>query len=116
MKQKLYYRVNDEGLPELCTDYREQPRDDQGRFTSKKEIRIDESANLSDLFKKAFEGRPQRPFKEVMAIALKKCGVIDSSAYYAYFAKAEQQGILHKEVHPETGETWVVLDDGTLPF
>ena len=116
MKQKLYYHVNEEGLPELCTDYQEQPRDKQGRFTSTKETLIDEFTNLSDLFKKAFEGRPQRPFKEVMAIALKKCGVIDSSAYYAYFEKAEQQGLLHKEVHPETGETWVVSDDGALPF
>ena len=116
MKQKLYYRVNDDGLPELCTDYREQPRDIHGRFTSTKELQIDESVNLSDLFKKAFEGRTQRPFREVMAIALKKCGVIDSNAYYAYFAKAEQQGLLHKEVHPETGETWVEFDDGALPF
>lgn len=116
MKKKLYYRVNDEGLPELCTDYNEQPRDNQGRFMSKKEVLIDGSINLSDLFKKAFEGRTQRPFKEVMAIALKKCGVIDSNAYYAYFAKAEQQGLIHKEVHPETGETWVVFDDGALPF
>lgn len=116
MKQKLYYHVNEEGLPELYTDYREQPRDEQGRFISKKKVQLDESINLSDLFKKAFEGRPQRPFKEVMAIALKKCGVIDSSAYYAYFEKAEQQGLLHKEVHPETGETWVVFDDSALPF
>ena len=116
MKQKLYYRVNDEGLPELCTDYRERPRDINGRFVSTKEVQIDESVNLADLFSKAFEGRTERPFREVMAIALKKCGIIDASAYYAYFAKAEQQGILHKEVHPETGETWVVLDNGALPF
>ena len=116
MKQKLYYRVNDEGLPELCTDYRERPRDINGRFVSTKEVQIDESVNLADLFSKAFEGRTERPFREVMAIALKKCGIIDASAYYAYFARAEQQRILHKEVHPETGETWVVLDDGALPF
>jgi len=30
--------------------------------------------------------------------------------------KAEQQDILHKEVYEETGETWVVLDAGSLPF
>ena len=30
--------------------------------------------------------------------------------------KAEEQEILHKEVHQETGETWVVLDAGLLPF
>ena len=116
MKQKFYYRVNDEGLPELCADYRERPRDINGRFVSTKEVQIDESVNLADLFSKAFEGRTERPFREVMAIALKKCGIIDASAYYAYFAKAEQQGIIHKEVHPETGETWVVFDDGALPF
>ena len=116
MKQKFYYRVNDKGLPEQCTDYREQPRDSQGRFMRKSEVQTDDAVNLADLFSKAFEGRTERPFKEVMAIALKKCGVIDSNAYYAYFAKAHQQRILHKEVHPETGETWVVFDDGALPF
>lgn len=116
MKHKLYYRVNDKGLPEQCTDYREQPRDEQGRFISKKEVQIDESVNLAELFTKAFEGRPQRPFKEVMAIALKKCGIIDAATYYAYFAKAEQEGVLHKEVLHETGETWIVLDAGALPF
>ena len=116
MEHKLYYRVNDEGLPEEVVDYQEQPRDKQGRFMSTKAVQSDESVNLVELFTKAFEGRPQRPFKEVMAIALKKCGVIDSTAYYAYFAKAEELGVLHKEVHQETGETWVVLDAGALPF
>ena len=42
--------------------------------------------------------------------------IIDAKAYYAYFAQAEQQDILHKEVYEETGETWVVLDAGSLPF
>ena len=37
-----------------------------------------------------------------MAIALKKCGVIDAKTYYVYFAQAEQQDILHKEVLEET--------------
>lgn len=116
MEHKLYYRVNDEGLPEEVVDYQEQPRDKQGRFMSTKAVLTDESVNLAELFTRAFEGRPLRPFKEVMAIAMKKCGVIDSTAYYAYFAKAEEQGVLHQEVHRETGETWVVLDAGALPF
>lgn len=115
MKQKFYYRINEEGLPEETMNYSEQPRDEHGRFVSKNE-QIDDSVNLVELFTKAFEGRTQRPFKEVMAIALKKCGVIDATAYYAYFSNAEQQEILHKEVHQETGETWVVLDVGALPF
>ena len=42
--------------------------------------------------------------------------IIDAKAYYAYFAQAEQQDILHKEVLEETGETWVVLDAGSQPF
>jgi hypothetical protein len=79
-------------------------------------VQIDETVNLVELFTKAFEGHRQRPFKEAMAIALKKCGAIDAKAYYAYFAQAEQQDILHKEVYEETGETWVVLDAGSLPF
>lgn len=116
MEHKLYYRVNDEGLPEEVVDYQEQPRDKQGRFMSTKAVQTDDSVDLVELFSKAFEGRPQRPFKEVMAIALKKCGVTDSNAYYAYFDKAEQDGIIHKEVHRETGETWVVFDNGVLPF
>ena len=62
------------------------------------------------------EGRNQRPFGEVMAIALKKCGVIDSKAYYRYLDQAVEQNIVHREVHPETGATWIVLDDNVLPF
>ena len=121
MKQKLYYRVNDQGLPELCTDYQEQPRDKQGRFTSKKAASEESEGtvctkDLCELFSKAMEGRTQRPFGEVMAIALKKCGVIDANTYYAYLAMAEEQGIVRKQVHPETGATWVELIDNSLPF
>ena len=122
MKRKLYYRVNDQGLPELCADYREQPRDDLGRWTSTKQTdavasEISEcDIDLRELFTKAMEGRNQRPFGEVMAVALKKCGVLDAATYYAYFAKAESQEIIRKEVHPETGVTWVELIDNSLPF
>ena len=119
MKQKLYYRINDEGLPEWCPDYEEQPRDDQGRWTVKKDEQESESLpeqDLHKLFNNAMEGRPSRPFNEVMAIALKKCGVINPKAYYKYLEQATEQHILHQEVHPETGVTWIVLDDGALPF
>lgn len=115
MKQKLYYRVNDQGLPEACADYQEQPRDAQGRWMSKKQEPACD-IDLRELFSKAMEGRRQRPFGEVMAIALKKCGVIDAHTYYTYFAKAEEQDIVRKEVHPETGATWVELLDNALPF
>ena len=124
MKQKLYYRVNKQGLPELCVDYQEQPRDKQGRFASKNAVPEASEASegsmskkdLCELFSKAMEGRTQRPFGEVMAIALKKCGVLDATTYYAYLAQAEEQGIIRKEVHPETGVTWVELNDNPLPF
>ena len=117
MKQKLYYRVNDQGLPEMCSDYHEQPRDAQGRWMSPKAVGKDGSeVNLLRLFTTAMEGRTQRPFGELMAIALKKCGVLDANTYYAYLAMAEEQGIVRKEVHPETGVTWVELIDNSLPF
>jgi hypothetical protein len=64
----------------------------------------------------AFEGRTQRRFNELMAVALKKCGVADAATYYAYLAKAEETGNVRKMEHPETGETWVELIDNTLPF
>lgn len=117
MKRKLYYRINEEGLPVECADYREQPRDIQGRWMSSKATDGDDSeVDLRRLFTSAMEGRSQRPFGEVMAVALKKCGVIDSKAYYAYFEMAESQGIIRKEVHPETGATWVELLDNSLPL
>lgn len=119
MKERLYYRIDDEGLPEWCPGYQEQPRDDQGRWTAKKDEQESETlpeTDLHKLFNNAMEGRSSRPFNEVMAIALKKCGVIDAKAYYMYLDQAAAQHILHQEVHPETGATWIVLDDGVLPF
>ena len=121
MKQNFYYRINDEGLPEWCPDYQEQPRDDQGRWMSPKDTsgsseEVKSDMDLHKLFTTAMEGRNQRPFGEVMAIALKKCGVIDAKAYYRYLDLAVQQKVVHREVHPETGATWIVLDDNVLPF
>jgi hypothetical protein len=104
MKHCFSYRINKEGLPQDVSDYTEQPRDAQGRWQS-----------LQKLFSTAMEGRNQRPFGEVMAIALKKCGVIDAKAYYAYLDQAIEHGIVRKKVHPETGATWLeLLGDVTL--
>ena len=121
MKQKFYYCINDKGLPEWCPDYQEQPRDAQGRWISPRTLSEDDEtpvneADLRKLFTNAMEGHTQRPFNEVMAIALKKCGIIDAKAYYRSLDQAVALGIVRKEVHPETGKTWLVLDDGTLPF
>ena len=116
MKQKFLYRVNEQGLPEECVDYQEQPRDENGRWKKVEEDDTKDMPNLKDLFTKAMEGRTQRPFSEVMAVALKKCGVVDAKAYYAYLDMAIEQGIIRKEAHPETGVTWVELIDNSLPF
>jgi RecA-family ATPase len=117
MKRKFYYRVDEQGLPYECTDYQEQPRDKKGRYTSRQSIEEPPpEVDLNKLFTSAMEGRNQRPFNEVMAIALKKCGVIDAKAFYLYLDQAQSQGLIHKEVHAETGKTWIVLDDGALPF
>ena len=122
MKSRLYYRVDKNGLPVECADYREQPRDEHGRWVSATAAPTAvvtpqlEPEELLRLFTTAMEGRTQRPFSELMAVALKRCGVIDAKTYYAYVDQAIEQHIVRKEVHPETGATWVELIDNSLPF
>ena len=117
MKRKFYYRVNEQGLPEELTNYQEQPRDTHGRFMSKQSLEdVAPEIDLRKLFTTALEGHTQRPFNEVMAIALKKCGIIDAKAYYYYLDQAIAHGIIRKEVQDETGRTWIVLVDNQLPF
>ena len=117
MKRKFYSRVNEQGLPEELTNYQEQPRDTHGRFMSKQSLEdVAPEIDLRKLFTTALEGHTQRPFNEVMAIALKKCGIIDAKAYYYYLDQAIAQGIIRKEVQDETGRTWIMLVDNQLPF
>ena len=117
MKRKFYYRVNEQGLPEELTNYQEQPRDTHGRFMSKQSLEdVAPEIDLRKLFTTALEGHTQRPFNEVMAIALKKCGIIDAKAYYYYLDQAIAHGIIRKEVQDETGRTWIMLVDNQLPF
>jgi len=117
MKQKLYYRINEQGQPVECTDYHERPRDEYGRWTSTKsdEEKLSET-EIRDLFTTAMEGRTQRPYRELMAVAMKKCVVADAQSYYAYFNQAVALGIIRKMEHPENGEAWVELVDNSLPF
>ena len=82
IKEAIGYRLNEKGLPESCELPKEQARDDNGRWT-KEESDLD-SEELKALFNKAMEGRTQRPFNEVMAVALKKCEVPDVTTYYMY--------------------------------
>ena len=115
IKDAIGYRLNEKGLPESCELPPEQPRDDNGRWT-RAESDLD-SEELKELFNKAMEGRTQRPFNEVMAIALKKCNVPDAPTYYRYLKEALELGIISKENRPGTNEPWIELtDEGMLPF
>jgi hypothetical protein len=113
MSRRLCYVLSKEGLPEVCDEPQEQPRDMLGRWVSTKT----KSEALVKLFNEAMEGRTQRKYSELMAVALKKCGVADAQAYYALVKEAEEQGIIRKSIHPDTKESWVELnDDSVLPF
>ena len=113
MSRRLCYVLSKEGLPETCDEPQEQPRDLLGRWMSVKS----KSESLVKLFNEAMEGRTQRKFNELMAVALKKCGVTDAQAYYALVKEAEEQGIIRKTIHPDTKESWVELSgDSVLPF
>ena len=120
MKQNFYYCINEEGLPEWLPDYQEQPRDGLGRWVSWKTQEESQDAmteaDLRKLFKTAMEGYKQRPYNVVMAVALKKCGITDAKAYYLLLEQAVALGIIHMGIHPDTHQTWLELDDGTLPF
>jgi len=113
MNRRLCYALSKEGLPEICDEPQEQPRDELGRWMSVKS----KSEALVKLFNEAMEGRTQRKFNELMAVALKKCGVADAQTYYGLVKEAEEQGIIRKVIHPDTKESWVELnDDSVLPF
>ena len=113
MNRRLCYALSKEGLPETCDEPQEQPRDEFGRWMSVKS----KSEALVKLFNEAMEGRTQRKFNELMAVALKKCGVADAQTYYDLVKEAEEQGIIRKVIHPDTKESWVELnDDSVLPF
>lgn len=113
MNRRLCYALSKEGLPETCDEPQEQPRDELGRWMSVKS----KSEALVKLFNEAMEGRTQRKFNELMAVALKKCGVADAKTYYGLVKEAEEQGIIRKVIHPDTKESWVELnDDSVLPF
>ena len=104
--RKLYYRMNpDTQLPVIVDQPTcEQPRDAQGRWVSNPTV---SEVDVRKIFTIAMEGRTQRPYSELMAVALKKCGVIDAKAYYQYFKAAEEMGLLHKVQNPTTNVTWV---------
>ena len=137
MKQKLYYRVNEEGLPCECADYQERPRDKQGRFTSTKaqhtvtpEVKWESFNrqyivsdgddayhwNLRSLFEDAMEGRTSRPFRHFMAAALRLSHIVDADYFYQIVDEGIDKDIISKMTHPDTKELWVELKENSLPF
>ena len=87
----------------------EQPSDVQQHCTASKN-------ELLELFSRAMEGNTKKSYRELMAIALKKCDIQDAQTYYANFNEAERLGIIQREIHPTTGKTWVSLKCNELPF
>ena len=137
MKPKLYYRVDEEGLPCECADYQERPRDMQGRFTSTKvqhtvtpEVKWESFNrqyivsdgddayhwNLRSLFEDAMEGRTSRPFRHFMAAALRLSHIVDADYFYQIVDEGIGKDIISKMTHPDTKELWVELKENLLPF
>ena len=112
--RQLYYRVDEDTQLPVVSEHPacSQPRDAQGRWVCQNAITVD----LRKLFTTAMEGSNRKAFGELMAIALKKCGVVDARTYYSYLEEAQAQDIIRVEVHPATGKKWVTLTDGRLPF
>jgi hypothetical protein len=113
-RQKMYYQLAKDAVPVWC-DAPSQPRDAQGRWVRTKGA-VTPPVDLRKLFTMALEGHEQRPYGEVMAVALKKCGVVDAKAYYTLLDEAEHQGIVRKVVNPDTGVTYVEYCADQLPF
>ena len=120
IKRRLYYKLDDDHIPVECEEVPEQARDILGRYTSLSDTETEDTAtdakDLAKLFTSAMEGRQQRPYSELMAVALKHFGVKDAQTYYAYVKEAEEQGIIRKVEHPDTKVTWVELVDNEIPF
>ena len=138
IRKKMYYRLNDDGLPMECEDSNQQPRDAQGRWMSNKPQQTvtpetkwdafnqkyiihheeDDSYewNLRLLFEDAFEGKDSRPFGHVMAAALRLSHIEDPRLYYTLVAQAEQRQIIQSVKHPESGDAYLEFLNDQLPF
>lgn len=136
VKQKLYYRLDDDGLPMLCDDLNENTGSDNGRHTSSKpkktvtpEVKWEAlnqkyliatgdtfEWNLPLLFEDAFEGYASRPYSHVMAAALRLSHIEDPKLFYTLFRTAEERSIIRLARHPDSGDAYVELILNALPF
>ena len=141
-RRKLYYRLNDQDLPEQCSKPDAQPRNAKGQFASPKPagtvaIAPDEMCgtfnkiyliyeeedgkttckwDLVKLFRDAFEHHTQRPYYQLMGAVMRMGNIKDKQYYYNRYKEAQQLGVIMEFKHPEKGDTWVELKTDALPF
>jgi hypothetical protein len=115
MKRNFYYHIDEKGQPVMLANYKETPRDYNGRWMSVSDSEVGNSeVDLKKLFINAMEGHTQRPYGEVMGVALKKCGVADAKTYYQYLDEAIAKDIVRKMEHPGTRAAWIELIENTI--
>jgi hypothetical protein len=136
MKRKFYYHIDEQGLPVVCANFQEQPRDNWGRFASKKPrqtvtsdvkwdtfnqdyILHEEGSDcyewdLRELFEDAMEGRSSRPFKHFMGASLKLSHIVDPNYFYQLVDEGISKKIISREQHPTSKEEWIVFHEETL--
>ena len=108
--QTLYYEIDDEGIPQSAQKPDLQPRDAQGKFTSKDIgtlnsdyiIRHPDSQDkpwewdLRRLFTDAMGGLPSMGNEQMEQAVMKLSHIRQKQYYYKVLAEAEQQGIISK--------------------
>lgn len=142
--RRLYYRLNDDNLPEQCSKPDTQSRKtkqgagpkDAGTVAIAPEVKWEAfnhdylifhekngkagkcpwEWNLAKLFREAFENHTQRPYGQVMGAALRLSKIQDKNYYYERYKEACRAGIIVEFKHPEKGDTWVELKTEGLPF
>ena len=143
-RRRLYYRLNDNNLPEQCSKPDTQSRKTKQGATPKavgtvaiapevkweafnhdylifhekngKAGKCPWEWNLAKLFREAFENHTQRPYAQVMGAALRLSKIQDKNYYYERYKEACRAGIIVEFKHPEKGDTWVELKTEGLPF
>ena len=143
-RRRLYYRLNDDNLPEQCSKPDTQTRKtkqgagpkDAGTVAIAPEVKWEAfnhdylifhekngkagkcpwEWNLAKLFREAFENHTQRPYGQVMGAALRLSKIQDKNYYYERYKEACRAGIIVEFKHPEKGDTWVELKTEGLPF
>ncbi|MBQ8989955.1 MAG: AAA family ATPase [Prevotella sp.] len=137
IRKKMYYCLDDDGLPQECDAPDLQPRGEGGRWISKPKQTVTPETkwdafnpkyiihtdgkdtyewDLHTLFEDAFEGKDSRPFGHVMAAALRLSHIADPKLYYTLVDQAEQKKIIRSVKHPMSGDAYLEFLIDNLPF